>query len=358
MAAPNSSEWLYGAAEPGLPYPHYVIGTAKSKCVASYGDDMSTRIYIEDPATDGTIEDYFDTSIDGNAQDDLCNAFPELQNPKYGISETRGGENLCVPQSTYGIDRITTHSTAGNLWIGMQESASGGQSIFEENSDGTEKYTTWSLVIAHVNDPGGGLNASADFRMLVCAEPPAALNDCLTSFDYFLREAVAEDKINDFSLDGTISNIQQYVHDRIPADSATGKSVLKVYIDQDQSPLAEPEAVFRPTSVQIAGDGTYNLEHMTWQTWTGTQAVGTGTAEIDDCNPACANGKWYYVPVKAVFSQPIHDCIPTVSAGSDYFWSQVDLSYPSGLPKPVSSSYGLWKFSDLVAQADQDCAAG
>jgi hypothetical protein len=211
MPKPNSSEWLYGANEPGLPYSHYVIGVAKSRCTASYNDDMSTRIITEDPATNGTIEDYFDTSIDLNAQEDLCNAFPELQDPKYGISETRGGLNGCVPQSAAGIYRIKTNSSVGNLWVGMQENGPSTGTTLEENSIGTEKYVTWNLVIAHVNNPGGGLNASADFRILVCAEPSAALNVCLTSFDYFLREAVTEDKIDDISLDDTISNIEQYV---------------------------------------------------------------------------------------------------------------------------------------------------
>ena len=149
-------------------------------------------------------------------------------------------------------------------------------------------------------------------------------------------------------------------------DSATGagyhvltmsRAAQAVYIDQYQSPLSEPAPVFKPANVELAGDGTYKLENMTWQTWSSTQAAGTGTAGIDDCNPSCAGGHWYYVPVEAVFSQPVRSCAPA-SAGSQYFWSQVDLTYPSGLPGPVSGSYGLWKFGGLTAGANGVCAAG
>jgi len=128
-----------------------------------------------------------------------------------------------------------------------------------------------------------------------------------------------------------------------------------VYIDQYQSPLTEPAPMFEPANVELAGDGTYKLENMTWQTWSSTQAVGTGTAGIDDCNPSCAGGHWYYVPVKAVFSQPVRDCTLTASGQSQYFWSQADLTYPSGLPAPVTGVYGLWKFPGITEEA-QSCA--
>ncbi|HEX4398651.1 MAG TPA: hypothetical protein VH136_13520 [Trebonia sp.] len=40
----------------------------------------------------------------------------------------------------------------------------------------------------------------------------------------------------------------------------------------------------------LSGDGTTVLWDMTWPTWTGGQAVGTGTEKIDGCDPNCAAG--------------------------------------------------------------------
>ncbi|MGH3189393.1 MAG: hypothetical protein ACRDPY_18260 [Streptosporangiaceae bacterium] len=149
-------------------------------------------------------------------------------------------------------------------------------------------------------------------------------------------------------------------------DTATGagyhvltlsRAAETVYIDQYQSPLTEPAPVFKPVKVDLAGDGTYLLEDMTWQTWSDTEAAGTGTAAIDDCNPSCAGGHWYYVPVKAVFSQPVRGCTTAPSGGPQYFWSQADLTYPTGLPGPVAGTYGLWKFAGIAQEASQGCTA-
>ena len=96
---------------------------------------------------------------------------------------------------------------------------------------------------------------------------------------------------------------------------------------------------------------------MTWQSWSGTEAVGTGKARLDDCKPSCAAGREYLVPVHAVFSHPVHQCISGTAGRS--WWSQVDLTYPSGLPSVFSGAgkpYGLWVFSSVVAAAGQSCA--
>jgi hypothetical protein len=45
----------------------------------------------------------------------------------------------------------------------------------------------------------------------------------------------------------------------------------------------------------LSGDGTTVLWDMTWPTWAGGQAVGTGTEKIDGCDPNCAAGPEYSV---------------------------------------------------------------
>ena len=63
-----------------------------------------------------------------------------------------------------------------------------------------------------------------------------------------------------------------------------------------------------PAGCPLSGDGTTVLWNMTWPTWTGGQAVGTGTEKIDGCDPNCAAGPEYSVAVTVTFSQPARDC--------------------------------------------------
>ena len=134
-------------------------------------------------------------------------------------------------------------------------------------------------------------------------------------------------------------------------------SPLIVAIDPEQNPLASAAPLYKPASVQLAADGTLGLEQMTWLTWTGAEAVGTGRARLDDCNPSCAAGREYRVPVRAVFSHPVHQCVSGTTGRS--WWSRVDLTYPSGLPSVFSGASkprGLWVFAGVIAAARQSCA--
>lgn len=150
---------------------------------------------------------------------------------------------------------------------------------------------------------------------------------------------------------------------RAPVSPQAGS--YQVWIDPTQAPLSEATPAYKPVNVELAGDGTYELANMTWQVWSGSEAIGTGTARIDDCSPSCAGGRWYGVPVRAVFSQPVHDCTAqygqgtTVSGGARYWWSQVNLTYPAGLPAALSGPngpYELWTFTDVITWAHQSCA--
>jgi hypothetical protein len=151
-----------------------------------------------------------------------------------------------------------------------------------------------------------------------------------------------------------------------PPNAASMQPTAQVWIDPTQAPLSGATPAFKPVNVELAGDGTYELQNMTWQTWSGTEAIGTGTAHINDCSSTCAGGHWYDVPVRADFSRPVHDCTAqygqgtTVSGGARYWWSQVNLTYPAGLPAALSGSnrpYGLWLFTELITWAHQSCTS-
>lgn len=154
----------------------------------------------------------------------------------------------------------------------------------------------------------------------------------------------------------------------------------------------------------LSGDSTSVLYRMTWRTWTGIKAVGTGTENIENCAPTCASGGQYKVPVVVVFSHPVRDCPahfgatgepgqagrpgqpgqpgrggqpgrpgkagqpgrpghpgrPGTAAGrTRWFWSQVSFRYPKGLPKALQGARAPtnpWVFTPVIIEAKQSCA--
>src|SRR6185437_2765819 len=59
------------------------------------------------------------------------------------------------------------------------------------------------------------------------------------------------------------------------------------------------------TGCALSGDSTAILDKMTWTTWSGSEAVGTGSYELDGCNPNCAAGPIYHVPAVVTLSSPV-----------------------------------------------------
>jgi hypothetical protein len=104
----------------------------------------------------------------------------------------------------------------------------------------------------------------------------------------------------------------------------------------------------------LSGDGTTVLWDMTWPTWTGSEAVGTGTEKIDGCDPDCAAGPEYTVKVTVTFSQPARDC-----ALGEWFWTYATFTWPDGLPPALtgdSAPTNPWDFTQVKAAATQSCA--
>jgi hypothetical protein len=94
---------------------------------------------------------------------------------------------------------------------------------------------------------------------------------------------------------------------------------------------------------------------MKWSAWSGTEAVGTGTYKLDDCNPDCAGGKVFDVPTVVTFSQPVKVCS---ASGTRWFWSRASFRFPSGLPESLQGAaapQNPWTFSTVVTAAKQSC---
>ncbi len=107
----------------------------------------------------------------------------------------------------------------------------------------------------------------------------------------------------------------------------------------------------------LSGDSTAILDKMTWNTWSGSEAVGTGTYEVDGCNPNCAAGPLYHVPAVITLSNPVKACS---SSATRYFWTRATFRYPDGLPKALrgeNAPQNPWVFSAVVTAAQQSCAS-
>ena len=106
----------------------------------------------------------------------------------------------------------------------------------------------------------------------------------------------------------------------------------------------------------LSGDSTAFLSNMTWTTWSGTKAVGTGAYKLDDCQPNCAAGTVHAVSVVVTFSQPVKVCS---SSGTRWVWSHASFTFPDGLPEALqgqNAPQNPWTFTPLIAAAQQTCS--
>src|SRR5580693_3268314 len=107
----------------------------------------------------------------------------------------------------------------------------------------------------------------------------------------------------------------------------------------------------------LSGDSTAFLFHMTWTTWSGSEAVGSGSYKLDDCNPDCAGGHVYSLATVVTLSQPVKVC---ASSGTRWVWTHASFTFPQGLPKALqgpNAPQNPWTFSGLITAAQQTCAS-
>ena len=65
------------------------------------------------------------------------------------------------------------------------------------------------------------------------------------------------------------------------------------------------KAKFEPKNVIIAcGDASFGARGMTWSVWSKKRALGTGTGEINDCNPDCVHGTTRRAPIELRLAKP------------------------------------------------------
>jgi serine/threonine protein kinase len=58
----------------------------------------------------------------------------------------------------------------------------------------------------------------------------------------------------------------------------------------------------RPRQIVLSADGSGAVSGLSWASWGGQQATGTGTLRVDDCQPNCASGKFAGYPATVTLS--------------------------------------------------------
>ena len=117
-------------------------------------------------------------------------------------------------------------------------------------------------------------------------------------------------------------------------------------------------AVYRPAcdaGCGLSGDGTTALWNMTWTAWDSTQADGTGTEKIDDCDPNCAAGTLHAVAVRVALSKPVMAC---ASGKGTWYWTRVIFTWPDGLPAVFSGDNkpsNPFDYPGIAAQQATSC---
>ena len=134
------------------------------------------------------------------------------------------------------------------------------------------------------------------------------------------------------------------------------KTAARTYLAEGQD--VRGTLLYRPACQQgcpLSGDSTAILARMTWRTWSASKAVGTGTYELDGCNPDCAAGPVYKVPTVVTLSHPVTVCTP---AGTRSVWTRASFGFPHGLPPALRGSnapLNPWVFSSLISASRHSC---
>lgn len=113
---------------------------------------------------------------------------------------------------------------------------------------------------------------------------------------------------------------------------------------------------YRPScrsGCMLSGDSTAALYNMTWSSW-GRVAAGKGSYHLDGCEPNCAMGKIYKVPVIVKLENLVRACY----RGREYFYTRAVFTFPKGLPKALrgaNAPLNPWTFTPVIDEARQSC---
>jgi hypothetical protein len=125
--------------------------------------------------------------------------------------------------------------------------------------------------------------------------------------------------------------------------TATGAGNRTVVIDCMNKPQVWPSSF-----VLTCADANDALSGLTWTTWTPARATATGTEQVNDCRPNCAEGTFHSYPVQAVLS----GAAPVPHHPGERRFTKLTRHYPGArpphynghkwVPGPRTVTIGLW----------------
>jgi hypothetical protein len=77
-----------------------------------------------------------------------------------------------------------------------------------------------------------------------------------------------------------------------------------------------------PSAIYFSADGNGDLTRITWSSWTAHSAEGSGSINVNNCQPDCAMGTTVNVPVSVALSAP--------TSGSSPYFTSITLTDSSG----------------------------
>ena len=87
--------------------------------------------------------------------------------------------------------------------------------------------------------------------------------------------------------------------------------------------LNQPQV--RPTSFDVACDGSFELGHLSWTSWNISMATATGVEYVDNCTPNCASGTWSHQNVDVIFWRSL----PVAHQSGKFGYSKMTLLLPN-----------------------------
>ena len=128
-----------------------------------------------------------------------------------------------------------------------------------------------------------------------------------------------------------------------PFDSTLASSKVPVYLPccglpgSQQNLQANAAMDYRPSKTFFDASGAHVLTNFTWQVWNSAGAIGTGTAEVQTCNPTCTGSSYDNAPVTVTLRDPM-------KCGTTWFWSKAIWHFPEKIPSGEKQN-DTFKFS-------------
>ena len=123
----------------------------------------------------------------------------------------------------------------------------------------------------------------------------------------------------------------------LPEEKALVVKSSDVYTWDCEYPERKPEAI-----TLTCGDGGQYIDEITWNTWGGTGAQGTGIYHVNDCDPSCAEGNFHSTSVTIALSD-----LETYQ-GESYLRSMIfETTSGENLPNSGKSFY-QWDLMDFI----------